>query len=766
MRHLSLIIISALLTACASIENPTTNSAVPDGRITSDVSNNEGSIFSQYLRDYLAKNINPRIRVSRNFIDRSSIESNGRLPSKALFQSLGYRVRDSFVTVPPELSSRSFKNPEKLLLAKLIQDTETTWALLDSTQARLNSFDGLNKGHPSWEVGVIRRNLLLEAVGYWYQLRNQEKYDRGLSRLEERINELFEEFIQASQSYDVKDQRSHELGLLDLKSDMSLLFQFYSSEQARLYNRIDSRSLPSSNFRKKPNFTKRLSCSIDRKVENTGLSYLQRNYRSKINTIKSSSNKHQAIYVLNEVARDISSKALALHAQQLNSVEREFVAKQAIAQEQRDKEVASLIEKLNLQTENANSVVTEEVEALKNAPLGIKRQPLAMTREQRQYYDAISVLISWTADELLNLNQQRIKNVLDDLDNIYNLEKKTVQKKGTEETNLIRDLLYEVYDFTLIDYLIGYERIAITNKAFANSCVLRPEISANNSQIGFSHIESFANFVESYYRGSFPNKLLSSKLENFSTVDNALSNKTLGEGYSIYPNKKIVKVALSNQDIAQIIASNGYKLSSDIDLYKFVEGDGHTIEVGSFYDAQSALAMVKRFKASVPKIIYLSKDDKESGDAFLKILVGQERVYNSADAMKDRIGFGKINTFSEVRQQYLKHIINDFSQPQRYFERNGFKLATTEEVTAFVKGDGYTIEVGSFNDAESALKRIRRFRRDVPQLIYTTKKNTNNSGVVFKVLIGQDSSIELITAMQGRIGYGDIKTFTEVRSEL
>jgi len=179
MRHLSLIIISALLTACASIENPTTNSAVPDGRITSDVSNNEGSIFSQYLRDYLAKNINPRIRVSRNFIDRSSIESNGRLPSKALFQSLGYRVRDSFVTVPPELSSRSFKNPEKLLLAKLIQDTETTWALLDSTQARLNSFDGLNKGHPSWEVGVIRRNLLLEAVGYWYQLRNQEKYDRG-----------------------------------------------------------------------------------------------------------------------------------------------------------------------------------------------------------------------------------------------------------------------------------------------------------------------------------------------------------------------------------------------------------------------------------------------------------------------------------------------------------------------------------------------------------------------------------------------------------
>ena len=137
--------------------------------------------------------------------------------------------------------------------------------------------------------------------------------------------------------------------------------------------------------------------------------------------------------------------------------------------------------------------------------------------------------------------------------------------------------------------------------------------------------------------------------------------------------------------------------------------------------------MVKRFKASVPKIIYLSQGDKESGDAFLKVFVGQERAYDSADAMKGRIGFGKINTFLEVRKQYLQQILsNDSSQPKRYFERNGFKLATAEEVATFVKGDGYTIEVGSFNDPASTLKLIKRFRRDVPKLIYTTTKNTNN----------------------------------------
>jgi len=291
MRHLSLIILSFLLTACSSLGG---NNSV--GTESSSVFLNtpkkveySGTLFSQYLKGYLAKNINPRSDTSRGLIDRSGIEANGRLPSKALYQSLGYRVRDAFVALPPELSTRSISSPEDILLGQLIQDTEVTWALLDTTKERLKSKGGLEKGRKDWEVSITRRNLLSEATGYWFQMRNQALYNQGITRLDNTTNAQFDEITQARQNYDVEDLRDKELALLGMRSDIALIFQFYSSEQARLFNRIDSRSLPNDNKRK-VGLNKILSCTIDPELESKGNEFLKANYASQVEKMQLNKN--------------------------------------------------------------------------------------------------------------------------------------------------------------------------------------------------------------------------------------------------------------------------------------------------------------------------------------------------------------------------------------------------------------------------------------------------------------------------------------------
>jgi len=168
MRHLIPLFFISVLSACTTVEPIKPNAPIASSVESAVVKKPKvelsasDSSLSNYLRDYLSKNISDRAQNSRSLIDRSGIESNGRLPSTSLFQSLGYRMRDAFVAMPPELNSRNFKDAEGDLYPKLIHDLEKTWALLDSTRARLKSQGGLEAGREDWEVAVARRNLILD----------------------------------------------------------------------------------------------------------------------------------------------------------------------------------------------------------------------------------------------------------------------------------------------------------------------------------------------------------------------------------------------------------------------------------------------------------------------------------------------------------------------------------------------------------------------------------------------------------------------------
>ena len=635
MRHLSLIFLSFLLTACASTSD---KGAVnqSDGSVFREVKKVEykGTVFAKYLKDYLAKNLNPRSITSRNLIDRSGIESNGRLPSKALFQSLGYRVRDAFVALPPELSTRGIENPEAWLFTKEIQSMETTLALLDTTKARLKSEGGLEAGRQDWEVAITRRNLLLEAVGYWYQMRDQELYNQGLARLDRETNQIFEEIKEARQNFDVEDLREKELALLGLRTDSSLLFQFYSSEQARLYNRIDSREL-SDKGRKTPRFTNSLSCSIDTLTDQQGRFFLESQYKSQVEKITQIDNRKVAIYELNQLSREIATKALAIRTKKLNAIEKMYLFDQAVAEKQRNEQLSVLKQKNLFLVEKGEDVNLQEIEVLEAMPLNIRRRPIVNAEESTNYYSAISVLESWVLNELVKLNQLRLENALVGLDSAYQIYQESVWDDATNDVRNIRDVLYEVYDYTLINYLIGYERVSFANKAISHRCGLDRELTSKSLKTNLKSIDRFADFIERNYEMGMPNDALQIKLANHKFLEKSLVSKKLDDRHQNVKSKA-----------QSVLSRDGFSLATKDEALTFLKGDGYTVEVGEFSDTQNVLKMVKRFKRSVPKLIYFSTSN---GQKNFKILIGQEDTLSSIEEMQERISFGEIKSFEKVR---------------------------------------------------------------------------------------------------------------------
>jgi len=407
-------VLCLFVSACATVDTPS-NVASNETNVAQITPNNtvsdteDTSSLAFYLRTYLAKNISERSRASRGLIDRSGIETNGRLPSKALFQSLGYRMRDSFIAMPPEIGSRTFHSDGRNLFPKLIQNLEATWALLDSTQARLQSKGGLEAGRQDWEVEVVRRNLLLEATGYWYQMRNQESHSDWLIRLGDRSDELFEEISRARQNYDVEDQKDHELVLLNMRADVATLFQFYSSEQARLYNRTGQRVLPVGRDNELPNFNTPLQCRP--KFDVKAMDYLNRYYKKQLDTI-TSTNYNAAVYELDELAREGAKQALESYAVRLQEIEQDYVLDRTAAQQQRNVQIESLEQRLRGLDALAQEALMAELEELKNAPLDVSRRSNEGSDSDILLFNVIKVLAGLAAEKktlIISIKRLRIK---------------------------------------------------------------------------------------------------------------------------------------------------------------------------------------------------------------------------------------------------------------------------------------------------------------------------------------------------------------------
>lgn len=679
MRYLIILFLCSSLSACAtveknaiSIDSDAAQTAVVDveSKAISQSELEPQSSLSRYLREYLAQNIGHRARTSRSLIDRSGIEGNGRLPSKSLFQSLGYRLRDAFVAMPPELSSRNFQDAESTLYPKLIEDLETTWALLDTTRARLTSEGGLEAGRQDWEVAVTRRNLLLEAIAYWYQMRNQSDHSDWLIRLGDHSDDLYQEISNARQNYDVQDQREHEFVLLNLRADVASLFQFYSSEQARLYNRIGQRVLPTRLDDEQPNFTQLLSCGPDDARYQEGWGYLNRYYQKRVNTIRGSNHK-AAIYELNNLAREVSAQVLESHSARLNAIERDYVVKRAQALEQRALEIDQLMQRQRALIEIGQTVDPDELQQLNEAPLELTRALIAPSDTEKLLYSAISVLAELTAEKLLDVNQQRLSLLLSNTGQVYQDAQDQLLFNATDEMKVLHHLLLDIYHFSLLDYLLGYERLSFMNNAILRGCEINQQI--NSRTIGFDpkSIDALADLVERQYHLGFSNTLLQSELKKHQPVRNAFLEQSIGHGYQVpayidpesgviassfqYKSQQgeTVLVSAKEQEYDRInkrFSEQGLTLASKRDVLKFAKGLGYSLQIAETESVNEAADLIKRYAPQGNGIVYRSQQPS-SKRIFLKVLVGQEKNYDDILAFQKQTKQGMVKSFIEIRSE-------------------------------------------------------------------------------------------------------------------
>ena len=670
MRHLILLLPVIFISACATVDTPVTTTPVtqtPEVEPIYEVDDSASSL-ARYLRDYLAKNIGDRARTSRSLIDRSGIESNGRLPSTSLFQSLGYRMRDAFVAMPPEMNSRNFADAESDLHPKLIHDLERTWALLDTTRARLKSQGGLEAGRQGWEVAVTRRNLALEGIAYWYQLRNQKNHSEWLLNLGDRTNELYDEISNARQNYDVQDLREHEFVLLNLRADVASLFQFFSSEQARLYNRIGDRVLPERRSNEQPLFPQRLECQANSKPDEKGLAYLNRYYRSRVEKILTSNYKASA-YELNELAREVSSQALEIHSSRIKGIEQDYIIKRAQAQQQRNTEIELFKQRQRALVEIGQVVDPQALENLKNSPLDVARQNSQPTEAEDLLYRAVTVLADIASEKLLSVNQSRLKRLLLDADQVYQVNRNEIWTGSTEEARVLHNLLLDIYDHSLADYLLGYERLAFINQAMLHGCGINDKI--NQRTIGFDpqSVNDLASLVENYFMSNFSAQYLAEKLKEHDDLVMAFSSSVIGQGYQVGESVDVetgavasafefnsqegqaVLVSAKQQEydrINTLLVGQGLGLASKDDAFEFAQGRGYTLELAKTESLSEAVDLFKRYAPEGKGLIYRSIQDSTQ-KVILTVVVGQERDYDDIVAYQKRLKVGVLKSFSEVR---------------------------------------------------------------------------------------------------------------------
>jgi len=179
-------------------------------------------------------------------------------------------------------------------------------------------------------------------------------------------------------------------------------------------------------------------------------------------------------------------------------------------------------------------------------------------------------------------------------------------------------------------------------------------LSNRDIEIDLKAIDQFAALVETSTQTGFPRSSLRNKFQNLRSLEKGITAKTLGDGF----NGKAVTTRKSTEtqqdkvlESAKIkLSRNGYALATEEEALMFVDKEeGYSVEVGAYSDADSALKMVKRFKKSVPKLIYLSNKYEKDRTIIFKVLIGNEKDLDAITNLQGRIDFGDIRSFSDIR---------------------------------------------------------------------------------------------------------------------
>jgi len=419
-----------------------------------------------------------------------------------------------------------------------------------------------------------------------------------------------------------------------------------------------------------PHFTQQIRCSADEVAQEEGLDYLNRYYPKRLDTILSSNHK-AAVYELNKLAREISAQALQSHADRLKVIEQKYVVEHAQAMQQRAQKIDKLEQRQLALAEIGQEFDPNELQQLKDAPLGVTRAVSNPNEIEQLLYGAITVLAEKTADKLLDINQQRLSVLLLSTGQIYQDAQDQLLFNATDEMKVLHHLLLDIYHFSFVDYLLGYERLSFINNAMLNDCGLSDEI--NSRVIGFDpqSIETLANLVESHHGAGFAKNGLQNQLNDYQRVVNAFAGKAIGQGYRvpayIDPESGVIAssfeynslqgeailVTAKEQEYDRInkrFVEQGLTLASRTDVFKFANGLGYSLQIAETESVSEAADLIKRYAADGNGIIYRSKQS-DSNRVLLKVLIGQEASYDDILVFQKQTQQGLIKPFVEIRNE-------------------------------------------------------------------------------------------------------------------
>ena len=642
-----------------------------------------------FLSNYLGQNLLDRTDISRRLIDRAELEEFGRFPSKSLYKSLGYRLRHSFVAMPPPLQSKPYASNEDVLRSKELEDLELTWAMLDSTLFRLRS-EGIGRNQDEdWAIAVTRKNLLQEGVNYWYQLGRQSNYSQWLLTLKRRTNDIFDGISQARQNYDVQDLQDQELVLLDLRADNAAMFQYFSSEQARLYNRTGERDIPEEAVAMTNRFEAFRNCPADRRLWQQGQAYLNRHHLNwgSLNT-DSSANSKAVLYELSVLARTLSSQALKLHANRSTRASKRYQQELANLTEQKNAKISLLQEVHNQLKAQGQPVDEQEISRLTTQTIELKERASLPTSQERQLSAAIMVVADNVASKILSLAQQRIATALNKQQPLFAFSKVETWNRSSNDAQLVRALLLSVHELSFLDFLIAHERAAFVNLLMHRGCAIADDVQSFSMGTPLAVMADVANVAGNYRHSGFDQVPMLSRTQEFQKLALAMNPDELGKGYELPlltemallqtstsdsamtrsrqsinsetagveavadSSEEEVKKNLSAAQAKKRLAKYDVKLATKSEVLKATEGKGYTLQIVTAPEEYEIGRVLHQLVFEEPSIVYRSQRPS-SKEVVYKLIIGFSPNYDEIKELRRQLKRGWIKPFEMVRKDIL-----------------------------------------------------------------------------------------------------------------
>lgn len=667
-----------------------------------------------FLSNYLAQNLLDRTDISRRLIDRAELEKYGRLPSKSLYKSLGYRLRKSFVAMPPPLESKPFTSNDDALNSAVLEDLELSWALLDSTLMRLQSAGLGRNASNDWAIALTRKNLLQEGVNYWYQLGRQGRYSDWLLRLKLRTNDLFEGIAQARQNYDVQDLQDQELALLDLRADNASLFQYFSSEQARLYNRTSKRDIPEQAVDMNETFNRALTCSNQNGTSQLGQQYLSQQEAVWLSLQNSqvSSDKAQ-VYELSELARRISRKALEIHAKRTTHEYELYSKALKEAQSLHNNKLTILKQAHALLTEQGQVVDSQEIKQLESKKILVNRQRLTANRQERELAAAVRVLADKVALEILRISQKRLGLALSKDQPLFAFSKVATWQRSSHDAQMVRALLLSVHKLSFVDYLLAHERAAFINLSMLRSCAVGSKVASFTMgtpldvMSDVSRLAKGFHFAQEHSFRSLKIQALAEHRKEFKNLELAFLGEELGDSYELPDIKEeLVKRDAPALNSSPVVVTGPSELETNPDEVK-----------SKLVIAPSALNNAVEENTKIGS--------------------------NEAAPAINVIGYEK------AKQRLAKYNI---------------KLATKSEVLKAAEGHGYTLQVVTAPQEKEIARVLNKLVFEEPFIVYRSKRKRSKE-MVYKLIIGFSPDYDDLDRLRAQLKTGWIKPFRLVRSD-